>query len=93
MADGAPVDVARQQRDEGGEIVGVELLGRRELPAGSARASLRSMTPLPKKRSMEGAASPSTRRLVAKRGAFSEKTKSSGVSSCQRTKLSRLIVP
>ena len=37
--------------------------------------------PLPTKRSIDSPASASTRRLVAKREAFSENTKSSGVSS------------
>jgi len=42
---------------------------------------------------MDGPASASTRRLVAKRGPFSVKTKSSGVSSCQRAKLSSFCEP
>ena len=50
--------------------------------------SFSAMTPLAKKRSIESPKSASTRRLVAKRGPLTEKTKPSGVSSCQRAKLS-----
>ena len=44
--------------------------------------------PLSRNFSTEGPDSASTQRLVAKRGPFKVKTKSSGVSSCQRAKLS-----
>ena len=50
-------------------------------------------TPVAKKRSTDSPASASTRRLVAKRGPFTAKTKSSGVSSRQRAKLSGFCEP
>jgi hypothetical protein len=54
---------------------------------------LSSVTPLEKNRSIDGAASASTRRLVAKRGPLTEKTKSSGVSSRHLMKLSGFFEP
>jgi len=47
--------------------------------------------PLSRNFSIEGPDSARTRRLVAKRGPFRVKTKSSGVSSCQREKLSGML--
>ena len=55
--------------------------------------SFSSMTPLAKKRSIDSPASASTLRLVAKRGPFTAKTKSSGVSSCHLRKLSGFCEP
>ena len=55
--------------------------------------SPRRSTPLAKKRSIDSPALASTRRLVAKRGAFSAKTKSSGVSSCHLAKLAGFCEP
>jgi hypothetical protein len=52
-----------------------------------------SITPVAKNRSIVGPASASTRRCVAKRGALSENTKSSGVSARQRRKLSGRCAP
>ena len=81
MAQLAAVLLLRQQRRKGPKSAGVEFLGRRELPQDRAELLPSSVRPLPRKRSIESPASASTRRLVAKRMAFSEKTKSSGVSS------------
>ena len=55
--------------------------------------SFSSITPLPKKRSTDSPASASTRRLVAKRGPLTAKTKSSGVSSCHLRKLAGFCEP
>jgi hypothetical protein len=52
---------------------------------------LSRVMPLVTNFSMEGPASARTRRLVAERGPFSVKTKSSGVSSYQRAKLSGML--
>ena len=53
----------------------------------------RRVTPLSKNLSIEPPALASTRRLVAKRGPFTVKMKWSGVSSCQRAKLSGFCEP
>ena len=50
-------------------------------------------TPVEKKRSIEGPAVARSERCVTNRGPFSEKMKSSGVSSCQRRKLAGFCEP
>ena len=61
----AAVELVRQQRQEGAEVGGVELLGRRELPQDRPELVAQLGTPELTKRLMESPASASTLRLTA----------------------------
>ena len=93
MAERPAAALARQQVEEGGEIVLVEARRRRQLPQDRPELGA-ELEHAPREEPLDqGAASPSAPRYVGKRGPFSEKTKSSGVSACQLRKLAGFCAP
>ena len=87
MAQRMPAELARQEREEGAEILRVEFLERRELPEHRPELLLQLAMPELKNHSTAPPASPSFLAFTTARWPFTEKTKPSGVSSCHLPKL------
>jgi len=88
MLHGMAFDVPWQKLEEAGAIIRLEFLGWVELPEDRPELATQFENAAGEE-TLDSPASASTRRCVAARGAFTENTKSSGVSPAHLRKLLR----